>query len=148
MIGIKKMSELLWLERFRAKADLEFEVEEWGREQPDFLIRFCGRQVGVEITELQLDQTEVGLLEGSELKKLHSVRSEIVKRAQTQYFEGGCRSINATFLFELGSSAVSNANRIELAKSIAKVLGKLQLGDMEKYNAGSTGIPTRRFLPR
>ena len=133
MIGNKKMKELIWLKKFRAKTDLEFEILDNNREQPDFLVRFDGRRVGVEITELQIDQNQIGPSKGSELQKKHGIKAEIVNRAQIQYFESGYRSINATFLFELGSTSLSTVNRWELAKSIVVVLGQLHLGDMEKF---------------
>lgn len=132
MISNKKMNERLWLRRFRAKTELEFEVLENEREQPDFLIRFYGRTVGVEVAEIQIDQNKIGSLKGSELQKEHSVKLEVVERAQARYFEIRYRSINATFLFDIGSSTLSKVNRSELAESIVQALGQLQLGDTEK----------------
>ena len=132
MIVEKKLVELSWLERFRAKAELEFDVLENNRERPDFLIRFDGRCVGVEITELQLDQNQIGSAKGSALQQKHGIKTEIVERAQILYYECEYGSINSTFLFECPSNFLSKVNRSELAKSIVNVLGQLQLRDAQK----------------
>jgi len=53
----KKAREEFLLNQFQSAADLKFEIDNQRelQERPDFLIRYQGRIVGVEVTELQID---------------------------------------------------------------------------------------------
>ena len=133
MASNKKMTEVIWLKKFRSKSGLKFEILDGNRERPDFLIKFDGRRVGVEIAELQVDQGRLGVSKGSKMQKEHGIRAEIVERAQKRYFELGYRSLNAKFLFEPQSDSLSTIGRSELARTIVDdVLGQLHLDAMEK----------------
>ena len=133
MASNKKMTEMIWLKKFRIKAGLKFEILDRERERPDFLIKFDGRRVGVEIAELQIDQSRIGASQGSKMQKEHRIRTEIVERSQKRYFEKGYRSLNAKLLFETQSDSLPTLNRSELARTVVDdVLGQLHLGVMEK----------------
>lgn len=79
----KKAREEFWLNQFQAAADLKFETDDQRsvQERPDFLIRYQGRIVGVEITELQIDRDR-GPSKGSALQKEFSLERSVVTRAQ------------------------------------------------------------------
>ena len=127
-----KKRELYWLERFQHRAELEFEILDDYREKPDFLIRFNNRHIGVEITELHVDQSLVQNSKGSELRKIHETRADIVRRAQKLYFENGYNPINARFLFKESSKLLAKADRNELVYSIVDALRQLHLDKWER----------------
>lgn len=133
----KKMRELYWLERFRDKAELEFEILESSREKPDILIQFDGPYVGVEITEIHIDQISNQHSDGSTLRKMHENKIDIVRRAQNQYFEDGYGWINAIFLLKELTKYSTRTYRSELARSIVEVLGQLNMDEWERCRIDS-----------
>ena len=130
MIGQKKRTELNWLETFRTRAKLGFEIVDCDGEKPDFLIELDGRHIGIEITALHIDQKSIGRGQGSKLRKEDAIKSELVACAKKLYFEKGYRSINATFQFKTSSGNLPQ--RSEFASDIVNVLGQLHLEEMEK----------------
>jgi hypothetical protein len=120
----KKAREQCWLDQLQAASDLKFEIEDQRglREQPDFLIRYQGRIVGVEIAELQLDSGR-GSSKGSALQKEFSLQRAVVKHAQELYFTTRIRPINALVYFRTGTGqSFQSINRNDLACAIAKCL--------------------------
>lgn len=80
----KKQHERFFLERFLNTAALAVEIVE-ERETPDFLIRHEQKLIGVEITELFVDECSVG----GTLQAQESITARIVNRAQALYREAG-----------------------------------------------------------
>ena len=138
----KKMREVYWLERFRDKAALEFEILDSNREKPDILIQFDGRDVGVEITEIHIDQISNQHSDGSTLRKTHENKIDIVRRAQNLYFEEGHGWINAKFLFKELTKYSTRTYRSELARSIVDVLGQLRMDEWERCRIDSYSKPS------
>ncbi len=146
VIDQKKSNELRWLEDFRYEAGLDFEILEFDREKPDFLIEFEGRCVGVEVTEIHIDQSEIGSVRGSTLRKTRSNAEQIVARAQKLYLKTDKRNIHARFLFK-GKYLNTNANMNDMANSIVEVLGELDLDEWERCRIHRDSTPaTPKFL--
>lgn len=66
----QKKQERLWLDRFIEVSGLQiiFDDDRTDQEHPDFLVRYEGRLVGIEIAEFQIDRDR-GRSKGSELQK-------------------------------------------------------------------------------
>lgn len=125
----KKVREEYWLSRFQAATQLEFQVEDERnlREQPDFLIRYQERIVGVEIAELQIDRDR-GKSKGSTLQKENSLQQSVVSRARELYFAVENRPINAQVYFRIGPrQSLQYFNRRDLAERIAESLSQVNL---------------------
>jgi len=125
----KKAREEFWLNQLQAAADLKFEIDDQRelQERPDFLIRYQGRIVGVEITELQIDRDR-GPSKGSALQKEFSLERSVVWRAQELYFAIKSRPINAMVYFRTGpGQSLQSVNRQDLAKAIVESLRQVYL---------------------
>jgi len=136
----KKKNELFWLKKFRDRAKFEFDIVNSNQENPDFLIHYDSRIIGVEITELSIDQQanmqhDAPELrnhnKGSKLRELESIKHQIVAYSQERYFEKGHNPVNATFLFENSEKMLTKVNRRELGQHVADALGQLQLANLE-----------------
>ena len=130
----KKADELRWLERFGVYSDLEFELDDprQEREAPDFLIRFQGRTVGVEIAKLQLDQ-HGALKKGSALQERLSLQNRIVECARKWYSEEENSPINVRVYFEdISDLQDLGIYRNEMARSLVESLRQLRLEDFER----------------
>lgn len=130
----KKAREESWLNRLKAATDLKFEIDDQRelRERPDFLIRYQGRIVGVEIAELQIDRDR-DLSKGSSLKKEFSLQRSVVSRAQELYFAIKSRPINALVCFRAGpGQSLQSVNRRDLAQAIVERLRQVALGPFEQ----------------
>jgi hypothetical protein len=130
----KKAREEFWLNQLQAAADLKFEIDDQRelQERPDFLIRYQGRIVGVEITELQIDRDR-GSSKGSELQKEFSLGRSVVSRAQELYFAIKNRPINTKVYFREGpGQSLQSVNRHDLAKAIADCLRQVDLDPFEQ----------------
>ena len=145
MSNNRKSEELRWLNNFQdeaAKAGLEFEILESDQESPDFLIKYDGRDVGVEITEIHIDenhkdQSQNDSKNGSRSRKKRSDKDKIIKCAEKKYSKKysntSSRSIYAFFNFN-DSDFSENVNRIirnDMVECIVNVLGETNLDDME-----------------
>ena len=129
----KKAWEEFWLNQFQAAADLKFEIEDQRvvQERPDFLIRYQGQTVGVEITELQIDRDR-GPSKGSALQKESSLRRSVISRAQELYFGTKSQPINAKMYFREGpGQSLQSVNRQDLAKTVVDCLRQLDLDPYE-----------------
>ena len=163
MSNNKKSEELRRLKNFQdeaAKAGLEFEILEIDQESPDFLIKYDGRCVGVEITEIHIDENPKDQSQndskngspsrkkrrikdkGSPSRKKRHIKDKIVERAQEQYSSTRSRSIYAFFNFN-DSEFLASANSKtmdDMVEDIVNVLGDSNLDDME--------ISTRKKIDR
>jgi hypothetical protein len=125
----KKAREEFWLNQFQSAADLKFEIDDQRelQERPDFLIRYQGRIVGLEVTELQIDRDR-GPSKGSTLQKEFSLERSVVSRAQELYFAKKNRTINAMIYFRTGpGQSLQSVNRQDLAKAIVESLRQVDL---------------------
>jgi hypothetical protein len=137
----KKAREEFWLNQLQAAADLKFEIDDQRvvQERPDFLIRYQGRIVGVEITELQIDRDR-GPSKGSALQKEFSLGCSVVSRAQELYFGTKSQPINAKAYFREGpGQSLQSVNRQDLAKTVVDCLRQLDLDryELRKLDANS-----------
>lgn len=134
----KKAREEFWLSRFQAATQLRFEIEDQRKlkEQPDFLIIYQDRIVGVEIAELQIDRDK-GASKGSTLQKENSLRQAVVSRAQHMYFAAKNRPVNAQVYFRSGPrQSLQFFNRRLLAERIAETLSAVTVGvfDQQRFD--------------
>jgi len=139
----KKVCERIWLDRFRATVGLRFEIDDQRekRDNPDFLIRFEGRIVGVEITSLQLDQDK-GPSKGSALQAEFNLQREVISRAQKQYIAGKNRPINALVYFQTRRrKSLRSVDRRELARSIVESLRQIKLDPLEQRRLDRNSVP-------
>lgn len=93
----KKQRERFLLEQFLDAADLHAEILE-EREAPDFLIRYEGRLIGVEVTELFIS-------ESANLRSLQaqeSISARIAARAHALYRESGAPPAHVSVCFGPG----------------------------------------------
>lgn len=81
-------------ERFFENAALTAEIVE-NREAPDFIVRFEGRTIGVEITRLFIGHTTPRDLKQAQ----ESISTSIVARAQQLYQASGARPVHLTVCF-------------------------------------------------
>jgi hypothetical protein len=131
----KKAREEFWLNRLQAATDLKFKIDDHRklRERPDFLIKYQGRIVGLEIAELQLDRNR-GPSKGSALQKEFSLQQSVVSRAQELYFAIKNRPINAQVYFQAGpGQSLQSVNRRDLAQAIVESLRQVSLDPFEQY---------------
>jgi hypothetical protein len=128
----KKAREESWLNRLKEITGLEFEIEDTRdeRERPDFLIRYQGRIVGVEIAEVQLDRND-GLNKGSSLQRELSLQQSVVSRAQELYFAVNSQPINVKVCFSSRKS-LQAFNRNAVAQAIADGLRDIVLAPFER----------------
>ena len=139
----KKAREKSWLKLFEASANLKFEIEDPRneREKPDFLIRYQGRMVGLEIAELQIDRDR-GLSRGSSLQRELSLQKAVITRAQELYFATKNEPINALFIFGGGpGQSLEKFYRLGLAQSIVECLSQVNLGLFEKCRLDQYSTP-------
>lgn len=131
----KKAREEFWLNRLQAATDLKFRIDDQRelQERPDFLIRFQGRIVGVQIAELQINRDR-DPSKGSLLQKEFSLQRSVVSRAQELYFAIKSRPINAMVYFRAGpGQSLQSVNRGDLAQAIVKSLRQVAPDPFEQY---------------
>jgi hypothetical protein len=139
----KKVREEFWLSRFQAATQLRFQIEDERKlkEQPDFLIRYQERIVGVEIAELQIDRDR-GSSKGSALQKEYSLQQSIVRRTHELYFTFKNRPINAKVYFRSGpGQSLQFFNRRDLAERIAESLSQVNLDALDQCRLDSYSDP-------
>ena len=173
MSNNKKSEELRRLKNFQdeaAKAGLEFEILEIVQERPDFLIKYDGRCVGVEITEIHIDENPKDQSQndskngspsrkkrrikdkGSPSRKNRSIKDDIIKHAQKQYSNISSTSIHVFFNFNDRdfSEKINKRTKNNRVKSIVKVLVETNLDDMEIWDDkkidGHSTPPTPPFV--
>ena len=140
----KKAKEEFWLNQLQAAADLKFEIDDQRKfqERPDFLIRYQGKIVGVEVTELQIDRDR-GPSKGSALQKEFSLKQSVVSRAQELYFALKSQPINAMIYFRAGPGlSLKSGNRQNLAQAIAESLSQIDLDPSKQCRLDSYSNPS------
>jgi len=124
----KKQHERFLLERFLEAAKLQAEVTE-AREAPDFIIRFEGRSIGVEVTELFISHdTGRNLPQAQE-----ALSSRIVSHAQQLYQASGARPAHVTVCFGPGCD-LRSLNRDHTAAKLASFVQGLQLSELQRVD--------------
>lgn len=124
----KKQHERFLLERFLEAAKLQAEVTE-EREAPDFIIRFEGRSIGVEVTELFISHdTGRNLPQAQE-----ALSSRIVSHAQQLYQASGARPAHVTVCFGSGCD-LRSLNRDHTAAELASFVQGLHLSEWQRVD--------------
>ncbi len=129
----QKSRERFWVDRLREVSRMAFEIDDprEKKEKPDFLLRYEGRAIGLEVAELQIDQRR-GSSRGSGLQREASLRRQIVSRAQKSYFAAPSSRINAKVYFRpRPRQSLVGFDRRELAESISGALRQLTLDPFE-----------------
>lgn len=140
----KKAREELWLERFRDVSRLSLRVDDDRdhKEHPDFLVRYEGRLVGVEIAELQIDRGREPH-GGSALRRELSLQESLVSRSQELYATTGSQPINAQVYFRGGSGqSLSSVRRDELAVALADALTRVSLEPLQQSRLDADSVPS------
>lgn len=116
----KKQRELSLLTAFAKAADLKINVLESERESPDFVVAFEGRRIGVEVTELFIENNGRSFQPHART----SIGSRIATRARQRYEELGGKPVHVSIGLTLGDE-LRNAKRDVLAESLAQFLVSL-----------------------
>lgn len=130
----KKVSERFWMDRLREASGLAFELADCreNKEQPDFLLRYEGRSIGLEVTELQTDQVRYRR-GGSGLRRETALRRLVVAQAQDRYFAAPASNINVKAYFRPGAAqSLARFDHHELAESISGALRAVTLDPFER----------------
>ncbi|HEU0046661.1 MAG TPA: hypothetical protein VFQ43_03520 [Nitrososphaera sp.] len=126
--GRQKQHERFLLERFIEAAGLATEIVEQ-REAPDFIVRFEGRLLGIEVTELFiLRDTGRSLLQAQE-----SMSIKIVSRARQLYEVSSAPPAHITVVFGLGRD-LRNLNRDRTASRLAFFVQSLNLAIGQQFD--------------
>jgi hypothetical protein len=122
----QKQHERFLLERFFEDAALPAEVAE-EREAPDFIVRFEGRPIGVEVTELFISHdASRNLIQAQE-----SISTRIVSRAQQIYQASGARPAHISVCFGPACD-LRKLNRERTANELASFVGSLNLAEWQR----------------
>lgn len=120
---LKKLHERMWLERLLDRSGLAFVVDDDREEaeRPDFLVRWEGERVGIEISEVQIDRDR-GPQQGSRLQQEHSLRESVISRAKHLYIDDlDSPVINVGVVFNPSVSLVSVSRR-DLTVALVRTL--------------------------
>lgn len=128
MVDRKKQHERFLLERFLEAARLQAEVTQ-EREAPDFIIRFEGRSIGVEVTELFISHaTGRNLPQAQE-----ALSSRIVSDAQQLYQASGAHPAHVTVCFGPGCD-LRRLNRDHTAAALVSFVQGLNLSEWQRVD--------------
>ncbi len=123
-----KAEERHFLESFAAAAAIALQVLE-EREAPDFIVQVDGRQIGVEITKLFIEQRNGK----STMQAQESIANRIVGRAQRLYEVSGSPPANITVCFGPGQD-LSKLNRDSASQALAAFVSSLALASWQKFD--------------
>jgi hypothetical protein len=112
----KKERERRFVQSFLRISGLPAKILE-EREAPDFLLEFEGRRIGLEVTEVFVED------DGSPIKPkaVESIVDDIVARAKQRYEECGGKPLHVSFGFSRNAD-MRQLNRREAAEAIASFL--------------------------
>jgi hypothetical protein len=119
--NLKKQSERFFFERFVEASGLSAEIVE-EREKPDFLIRFEGRLVGVEVTRMFVSHDANGRLPQAQ----ESLSDRIVARARLLYESSDAWPAHVSVNFA-PRHELRQVNRDALAEELAALVGSMNL---------------------
>jgi hypothetical protein len=122
----QKQHERFLLERFLEAAALEADIVE-EREAPDFIVRFEGRSIGIEVTELFISHDPRQDL----LQVQESIATRIVSRAQQIYQGSGARPAHVSVCFAPGCD-LRRLHRDRTASELAAFVRSLDLGEWQR----------------
>ncbi len=140
----QKQHERFLLERFIEAAELQVEIEE-EREGPDFLVRFEGRLVGIEVTQLFIkpDQKSKENLELVEidsdsaniapLQVQESISRKMVARARELYQKTDAPPAGVSLCFGLGYD-LRALERERTASALASFIQSLNLAPGQSFD--------------
>lgn len=124
---LKKKAERFFLERFVEASGLAVEIED-EREEPDFLVRFGGRIVGVEVTRVYISD------EGNRLPQAQeSISDRIVSRARRMYESIGGWPAHVSVCFA-SRQDLQRINRDDTAEELAGVVKSMGLGEWKRVD--------------
>jgi hypothetical protein len=120
VVSSKKQRELSIIVNFARAAGLDFEMVEIEREAPDFIVKFDGRHIGVEVTELFIGGDHPSM----QPQARTSIGYRISTRARSRYEELGGKPLHVTIGLALGDE-LRGANRDHMAEYLAQFLLEL-----------------------
>jgi hypothetical protein len=118
---LKKRAERFFLERFVEAAGLDAEIVQ-EREQPDFLVRFDGRLLGVEVTRLFVSHDANGVLPQAQ----ESFSDRIVARGRTNYESSGACPAHVSVYFA-SRQDLRQINRDSVAQELSALVANMNL---------------------
>lgn len=122
------------LERFLESASIGAEILE-DRESPDFLVRFEGRVIGVEVSEIFISTDN----SSKSLQAQESISSRIVARAQQLYEITGGNPAHVRIFFGPRCD-LTNVNRETAADALASCVRNLRLAPWQRVDLRSHEI--------
>ena len=133
---LKKRAERFFLERFVEASGLSAEVVE-ERERPDFLIRFEGRLVGVEVTRMLVSHDANGLLPQAQ----ESISDRIVSRARHIYESSGACPAHVSVCFSQRHE-LRQINRDSVAQELSVLVADMNLAEWKRvdWRPGRSGL--------
>lgn len=117
----KKRYERFLLDQFLTAISLSPQEIIQG-DSPDFIVNLDGRWIGIELTDIHIDQQE----NGSPLRKLQSISDEIVSRAQQMYEQSGASPAHVSLCFSPYAPLV-RANRNQVAEVLSAFVSRLNV---------------------
>lgn len=121
----KKQHERFLLERFLNAAAIEAEIME-EREVPDFILRFKGRSIGMEVTQLFISHSPHEHL----FQAQESITAKVVWRAQQIYQQSGGSPTHVSVCFAPGCT-LRNLDRDRTANDLAAFVRNLDLHEWQ-----------------
>ncbi len=125
----RKQHEFFLLERFIAALGISAEIVEKERECPDFIIRFEGAAIGVEITGLYISHDE----DGNTMQTQESISSRIAASARDLYEQFAGPPAHVTVCFSPGRD-LRTLNRYETATALAAYIKGLNLSPWQRVD--------------
>lgn len=122
----KKQHERFLLERFIEASGLSMQIVN-EREQPDFLVHFEERLIGVEVTQLFISHDSNGLLPQAQ----ESISEKIVSRARQVYEAGDAPPAHVSVCFSPGSE-LRQIDRDGTARQLASFVSGLNLSPWQR----------------
>lgn len=117
----KKQREKFFLQRFINESKLDLQIDKC-REEPDFIVRFNDRLIGIEITEIFIAHSQSGSVE----KAQESISSNIVAKARALYKNAGGPALYVSIHFGIRQD-LGRLNRDKTAKLISDFILEMNL---------------------
>ena len=117
VVSSRKQRELSLLMSFARAARLDIKAVESDREAPDFIVEFDGRRIGIEVTELFIEDDGRSL----QPQARTSIGHRIAVRARSRYEQLGGKPVHVSIGLTHGDE-LRNVKRDRLAESLAQFL--------------------------
>lgn len=135
----KKQREFDFLIEFKKASGYNFNILEYDRESPDFIIENKNQKIGVEIREVFIDEI-IQQKGGSHLKLEEAEQERIINSAREAYQEKALPPIIVKVKFISGIKFSKNINE-KITKTLFQSLSKVELVNWENTNIIDRDFP-------